>query len=109
MQMNWMKNFRPENAAWEAAGIHVENWAWEVHERAETEVYDGFSVKIPVEPDVKPKGCSDNNHLGKRLFEKHLAADELYQSRAAKAAEVGLAEAGVRLAMILNDAAKTNP
>jgi nuclease S1 len=103
------EKFRAENASWEAAGIHVENWAWEVHERAEAEVYDAFSVKIPVEPDVRPKGCSDNNHIGKRMFDKHLTADETYQSRAAKAAETGLAEAGARLAMILNDAAKGNP
>ena len=103
------KKFRAESPAWEAEGIHVEKWAWEVHERAESEVYDAFSTKIPVEPDVKPKGCSDNNHIGKRMFERHLTADEAYQTRAAKAVEVGLAEAGVRLAMILNDAAKTNP
>ncbi|HKW32871.1 MAG TPA: S1/P1 nuclease [Candidatus Acidoferrum sp.] len=101
--------FRAESASWEATGIHVENWAWEVHERAETEVYDAFSAKIGVEPDVKPKGCSDNHHVGKRLFEKHLTADEAYQARAAKTAERGLAEAGVRLAMILNDAAKSSP
>jgi hypothetical protein len=98
-----------ESASWEGAGIHVEDWAWEVHERAQTEVYDAFSVKIPVEPEVKPKGCSDNNHIGKRLFEKHLTADETYQTRAAKAAEKSIAQAGVRLAMILNDAAKSNP
>jgi|SRR5690348_4032043 nuclease S1 len=103
------EKFRTESAAREAAGIHVENWAWEVHKRAETEVYDAFSVKISTEPDVKPNGCSDNNHIGKRLFEKHLAVDEAYQNRAAKAAETGLAEAGVRLAMILNDAAKAGP
>ena len=103
------EKFRAESASWEAAGIHVENWAWEVHERAETDVYDAFSAKIPVEPDVHPKGCSDNNHEGKRLFEKHLTADETYQARAAKAAEKSLTEAGVRLAMILNDATKSNP
>jgi len=103
------EKFHSESASWEAAGIHVENWAWEVHERAETEVYDAFSVKVPIEPDVKPKGCSDNNHIGKRQFERHLAVDEAYQARAATAAEKGLAEAGVRLAMILNDAAKSNP
>jgi hypothetical protein len=40
------------------------------------------------------------------MFEKHLAVGEVYQNNAAKAAETGLAEAGVRLAMILNDAAK---
>lgn len=103
------ERFRAESTSWEAAGIHVEDWAWEVHERAETEVYDAFSIRISVEPDVKPKGCSDNNHVGKRMFEKHLTADETYQSRAAKAAEKGLAQAGVRLAMILNEAAKSNP
>ena len=103
------EKFRRESARWEAAGIHVERWAWEVHERAESEVYDAFSVKIPVEPDVKPKGCADNNHIGKRMFERHLMADEGYQRRAVKAVEVGLAEAGVRLAMILNDAAKALP
>ena len=103
------EKFRSQSAAWEAAGIHVENWAWEIHERAETEVYDAFSVKIPIEPEVKTRGCSDNNHIGKRMLERHLIADEAYQTRAAKAVEVGLAEAGVRLAMILNEAAKTNP
>ena len=103
------EKFRAERASWEAPGIHVENWAWEVHERAETEVYDAFSVRIAVEPDAKPKGCSDNHHIGKRMFEKHLTADETYQARAAKAAEKSLAEAGVRLAMILNDAAKSHP
>ena len=103
------EKFRAQSASWEAAGIHLDDWAWEVHERAETEVYDAFSVKIAVEPDVKPKGCSDNQHIGKRMFEKHLTADETYQARAAKAAEMSLVEAGVRLAMILNDAAKSNP
>ena len=109
------EKFRPQpgktttSNAWEAAGIHVDNWAWEVHERGESEVYDAFSTKIGIEPDVRPKGCSDNNHIGKRMFEKHLAADEAYQNRAAKAVELGIAQAGVRLAMILNDAVRTNP
>lgn len=101
--------FQAQSAAWEAAGINVDKWAWEVHERAESEVYDAFSTKVSIEPDVKPKNCSDNNHVGKRMFDKHLAADDAYQSRAAKTVEISLAEAGVRLALILNDAAKANP
>jgi hypothetical protein len=103
------EKFQTESRVWEASGIHVDNWAWEVHERAETEVYDAFPEKIGIEPDVKPTACSDNNHIGKRMFEKHLAVGEAYQNRAAKAVETGIAEAGIRLAMILNDAAKTNP
>lgn len=103
------EKFRAESSAWEASGIQVENWAWESHERAEVVVYDAFPEKIGIEPDIKPKGCADNNQMGKRMFEKHLVVGETYQSSAAKAAETALAEAGVRLAMILNDAAKANP
>jgi hypothetical protein len=103
------EKFRPESAAWESAGIHVDNWAWESHERAETSVYSAFPEKIGIEPDLKLKSCAENNHMGKRMFEKHLVAGEAYQGSAAKVAETGLAEAGVRLAMILNDAAKTTP
>ena len=43
------------------------------------------------------------------MLEKHLAAADAYQSRAAKVVELAIAEAGVRLAIILNDAAKTSP
>src|SRR6266704_2266048 len=103
------EKFRVESATWEAAGIRVDNWAWESHERAESAVYDAFPEKIGIEPDLKLKSCAENNHMGKRMFERHLAVGEAYQVSAAKAAETGLAEAGVRLAMILNDAAKTNP
>ena len=99
--------FRAESAAWEAAGIHVDIWAWESHERAETAVYNAFPEKIGIQPDMKLKSCAENNHMGKRMFEKHLAVGQTYQSNVAKVAETALAEAGVRLAMILNDAAKT--
>ena len=101
------EKFRAPSAAWETAGIHVDTWAWESHGRAETAVYNAFPEKIGIEPDMKLKSCAENNHMGKRMFEKHLAVGETYQSNAAKVAETALAEAGVRLAMILNDAAKT--
>ncbi len=101
------EKFRAESAAWETAGIHVDTWAWESHGRAETAVYNAFPEKIGIEPDMKLKSCAENNHMGKRMFEKHLAVGETYQSNAAKVAETALAEAGVRLAMILNEAAKT--
>ena len=55
---------------------------------------------------MKLKSCAENNHMGKRMFEKHLAVGEVYQTIAAKAVENGFWEAGIRLAMILNDAAK---
>jgi hypothetical protein len=98
--------FHTENPAWEAAGIHVDGWAWESYNRAETVAYGGFPEKIAIEPDVKPKSCSDDNHIAKRMFDLHLAVGDAYQNSAAKSAQTSIAEAGVRLAMILNDAAK---
>jgi hypothetical protein len=43
------------------------------------------------------------------MFEKRLAVGEAYQNRAGETVEISLVQAGVRLAMILNDAAKANP
>jgi len=100
------EKFHAQSAAWEAAGIHVDNWAWESHERAETAVYDALPEKIAIEPVIKLKSCAENNHMGERMLAKHLAVGEVYQTSAAQAAETSLAEAGVRLAMILNEAAK---
>ena len=77
------EKFHAEIAAWQSAGIHVENWAWESHERGEGIVYEGFAEKIAIEPDAKLKSCSDNSHMGKRMFEKHLAIAEAYQANAA--------------------------
>jgi len=64
------EKFHARSAAWEAAGIHVDNWAWESHERAETAVYDALPEKIAIEPDIKLKSCAENNHMGERMFAK---------------------------------------
>jgi hypothetical protein len=103
------EKFRGESPSWEAGGIQVENWAWEIHERAETQVYGALEQKIGVERDVRPANCADNNHIAKRMLEKHVAVGNAYQTKASRAVEMGIAQAGVRLAMILNEAAKPAP
>jgi S1/P1 Nuclease len=102
------EKFRAASPAWEAAGVQIENWAWELHERAEA-VYASLQQKIGVEPDVRPGNCADNNHIAKRMLEKHVAVGDAYQTKASKAVGMGIAQAGVRLAMILNEAAKPAP
>lgn len=100
------EKFRPKADASLASGVHIEDWAWESHERAERDVYDALPVNIGIEPDLKLTSCAENNHMGKRMFEKHVAVGEAYQRNAAKAIEESLWEAGLRLAIILNEAAK---
>jgi S1/P1 Nuclease len=97
--------FSDEFAKWQAAGIHVEEWAWESHELAETFVYGQLAPPVPVETPVAVRSCTDAGNVGERLMRMHLFAGEAYQESAAPIAEMRLAQAGVRLAMILNEAA----
>ncbi len=50
--------------------------------------------------------CTDDNNIGARLLDEHIAVGEPYQDQAAPIAELRIAQAGIRLALILNDAAK---
>jgi len=101
--------FAAEVENWQKAGIRVEDWAWESHERAEKNVYEALTPKIAIEPQVAVHSCTDDNNIGARLLALHLAAGAAYQEQAAPVVEEQIAKAGVRLAMILNDAAKTAP
>jgi hypothetical protein len=97
--------FAADIEGWEKAGIHVDDWAWEGHEYAESTVYGNLMPKITFEPNVAVHNCTDDNNIGDRLLHQNIVAGEAYQEKAAPVVEKRLAEAGVRLAMILNEAA----
>jgi hypothetical protein len=92
---------------WQKAGIHVDNWVWESHEYADSTVYAGLAPKIAIEPNVPVHSCTDDNNIGQRLLHQHIIAGEAYQEEAAPVVERRVTQAGIRLAMVLNDAAKT--
>jgi S1/P1 Nuclease len=92
---------------WQKAGIHVDDWVWESHEYADSTVYAGLAPKIAIEPNVPVHSCTDDNNIGQRLLHQHIMAGEAYQEQAAPVVERRVAQAGIRLAMVLNDAAKT--
>ena len=94
--------FAADIPKWQAPGIHVGEWAWESHDLAET-AYEKLAPPVPVETPVAVHACTDANNIGERLMRLHLTADETYQQFAAPIVEQQLAEAGVRLALILND------
>jgi hypothetical protein len=101
--------FSADVESWQKAGIHVDEWAWEGFDFAESTAYGNLTPKIGIEPNVAVHSCSDDNNIGERLLHQNIVAGESYQEKAAPVVEKRLAEAGVRLAMILNDAAKVNP
>lgn len=91
---------------WQKAGIHIEDWAWESFDDAERTVYGALTPKIAIEPNVPVHSCSDDNNIGERLLRQHIVAGEEYQKTAAPVVEKKIAEAGIRLALVLNEAAK---
>ncbi|HUL17119.1 MAG TPA: S1/P1 nuclease [Terriglobales bacterium] len=101
------QRFAKEFAGWERAGIHVDDWAWESHDFANKVAYGDLPVAIAMETPVKTPSCHDDNDIAGRMLKLHIAVGEPYQASAAEVVELRLAQAGVRLAMILNDAAKT--
>jgi hypothetical protein len=94
-------------AAWQQGGMQLETWAWESHDHAAETAYGVFIPPIPVEPDVPINSCADDNNIGQRMLHKHLVIGSPYRDQAASVVEERLAQAGIRLAMILNDAAKS--
>jgi S1/P1 Nuclease len=94
-------------AAWQQGGMQLEAWAWEGHQDAVNIVYGALGTSIPKEPDVPVNTCADDNAIGQRLLDKHIALAAAYQDQAAPLVEQRLAQAAIRLAMILNTAAKS--
>lgn len=99
------QSFTSEMLQWQKAGIRIEDWAWESHDLAESVAYGGLRPQPPVEAPVSMRSCADDNLIGERLFHMQLTAGQAYQDAAAPVIEKRLAQAGLRLAMILNNAA----
>jgi len=99
------QSFAGDLPKWRAAGIHVDDWAWESYDLAESVVYRHLKPAIPIEKPVEVQSCKDDNNIGQRLLDLHVSAAEKYQEAAAPVVRKRLAQAGVRLALILNDAA----
>jgi hypothetical protein len=101
--------FAAQIEEWRKAGIHIEDWAWESHVDGERTVYGELTPKIVIEPPVEVRACADDNNVGDRLLRQHITAGAAYQEKAAPVVEERIVKAGVRLAMILNGAAKIAP
>jgi hypothetical protein len=98
--------FSSKFAAWQTRGIHLDDWVWESFDDAEKSVYEPLVPAVAIEPNVPVHSCTDDNHIGARLLNQHIAAGEAYQQQAAPVVEQRVAQAGIRLALILNEAAK---
>jgi S1/P1 Nuclease len=100
------RSFSPQAESWMSAGIHVEEWVWESHDLAESVVYGNLVPTDPIEPPVPVHSCTDADNVGERMFNQHFSIGAIYQEAAAPVVEKQIAQAGVRLALILNETLK---
>lgn len=99
--------FKTQIAAWQTEPINPEDWAWDSHQHAEDVAYGDLPTLISIDPhpDAEVTTCSDNNRVGNRMFHKHIKVGQPYQDSASDVIRERLTMAGIRLAMLLNDAA----
>jgi len=103
------ETFQLEIEKWQNAGIHVDDWVWESHEFAENTVYGDLASKIAIEKSVPVHACTDDKNIGQRMLAEHISVGEAYQEKSARVVELRVAQAGIRLAMILNTIVSPNP
>jgi hypothetical protein len=98
-----LQNFSTEIESWQHTGVRVVDWAWESYDIADTIVYPELVPPVPTQTPVPVHSCTDSKNIGERMLRLHIFAAEHYQQIVAPIVEE---RAGIRLALILNDAAK---
>jgi hypothetical protein len=96
------QSFRSKMAGWQKGSSNVDAWAWESYQLAAKNVYGKLPVRIPVENPQAMMFCADDNHVSARMLKLNEHLVEPYQNMAVPIVRKRLAQAGARLAMLLN-------
>lgn len=95
-------SFRKKIARWQKGSANVDGWAWESYNLAAKKVYGELPVRIPVESPQAVKSCADDNHVSARILKLNEHLEDPYQNMAVPIVRERLAQAGARLALLLN-------
>jgi hypothetical protein len=95
-------SFRKKIARWQKGAANIDAWAWESYQLAMKKVYGKLPVAVPVEEPQLIKSCADDNHVSTRMLQLIERLEEPYQQMAIPIVRERLAQAGARLAMLLN-------
>lgn len=96
------ESFRRNIARWRKEASNVDAWAWESYLLAEKDAYGKLPVRIPAETPQAVTSCSDDHDVSTRRLRLNERLAEPYQSVVAPIVRARLAQAGVRLASLLN-------
>ena len=98
------QSFKKKINRWEKGPADVDAWAWESYQLASKKVYPKLPVRIPVEqPLPRPMmSCADDDDVSARLLKLNERIEDPYQNMAVPIVRQRLAQAGARLALLLN-------
>jgi hypothetical protein len=96
------QSFQGKMASWQRGSANVNDWARESYQLAAKNVYGKLPVPIPAEAPQLIKTCADDNHVSSRMLNLNEHLVESYQNMAILIVRKRLAQAGARLAMLLN-------
>ena len=96
------RSFQKKITAWQQGAVDVDAWAWESHVLATKYAYGKLPVRIPVEAPQKVRSCFEDNHITARMLKLNERLDDRYEATGWSIARERLAQAGARLALLLN-------
>ena len=96
------ESFRGKIARWQKAPPEIDAWAWESYLLAQKDAYGKLPARIPSETPQAVTSCADDNHLSARMLQLNERLAEPYQLASAPIVRARLAQAGARLASLLN-------
>jgi nuclease S1 len=99
---NLDQSFRRKIVRWQKGSADVDAWAWESYQLAVKKVYGKLPVRVPVETPKLITSCADDNHVSTRMLELNERVVDPYQNMAIPVVRERLAQAGARLALMLN-------
>ncbi len=94
--------FRNKIARWQNGPADFDSWAWESFQLAAKKVYGKLPVRIPIETPQPIMSCADDNHVSARMLKLNERIEEPYRNMAVPIVRHRLAQAGARLALLLN-------
>ena len=96
------QSFRKKIVRWQKGPADVDSWAWESHQLTTKKVYAKLPARIPIETPQPITSCADDNHISARMLKLNEHLVEPYQNMAVPIVRQRLAQAGARLALLLN-------
>lgn len=94
--------FNKKIAHWQRGAADLDAWAWESYLLAVKDAYGKLPVHISVETPQPVVSCTDDNHIAERMLKLNERLEDPYQEMATPIVRQRLAQAGARLALLLN-------